>query len=586
MGDCGVTRQRWTRTLAVAAAIAALLAASCSSSSKGSASGTTTGSNSGAATTTGGTPKVGGTLTFGEYSQPAGLDPIVSTGQGTTGAIEMAAVYDTLLGYNKATAQYTPRLALSATPNSDNTVWTIKLRPGVKFSDGTDYNAAAVVEGLNRHRSGVPGAPPCQTMVACPANTTSSNVYMQLVQDITALDNLTVQVTLKQPWSAFRYALAGEPSMIPSPTALAKCDPTQSPRQCAFNLKPVGAGPFVVTSFAPKDVITMARNPNYWGGQVYLDGLRFVDLGDAGGDKTFASLQTGQLNAAFLRAPTAVASAHAANLPGTSTLEYGGLILLNNTGATVNCAGGKPAPACTGKPDGPTKTTPATADIRVRQAIAAAVDPTVLDQRVNSGKGQPTSDLLPPSFKWYPGISGPKYDPATAKKLVDEAKAAGWDGKINLTFNNTPAGQQEGLTVQAELQAVGMNPQLDTSKDVTAQVVAISTQKNFDVSTWGIALSNDDGAVPALAQNLLTTSSSNRVGYSNPKVDTAIKDLFAATNDAQKKADYKIVAEAVYTDVPLFVWTTIEEYTAWNPNVHGITPTSRSSVFFDKAWIG
>jgi peptide/nickel transport system substrate-binding protein len=565
-------------------AVGALLAAGCSSSKGGGSSSATTAG--GAPTTTGGTPKTGGTLTFGEYSQPAGLDPIVSTGQGTTGAIEMAAVYDTLLAYNKATGQYVPRIALSATPNSDNTVWTVKLRPGVKFSDGTDFNAAAVVEGMNRHRSGTAGAPPCAPMIACPANTTSSNVYMQLISNISALDNLTVQFTLKQPWSGFRYALSAEPSMIPSPTALAKCDGTKPPSQCEFNLKPVGAGPFIVTSFAPKDVITMARNPNYWDGSPYLDGLRFVDLGDAGGDKTFAALQTGNVQAAFLRAPTAVASAHAANLPGTSTLEFGGLILLLNTGATVNCSGGKPAPTCTGKPDGPTKTTPVTADARIRQAVAAAVDPTVLDQRVNQGKGKPTSDLFPPEFKWYPGISGPKYDPATAKKLVDEAKASGWDGKINLTFNNSPAGQSEGLVVEAELQAVGMNPQLDTSKDVTSQVVAIASQKNFDLSTWGIALSNDDGAVPAVAQNLSTTSTSNRVGFSDPKVDAAIKNLWADTTDAQKKADFKTVAEAVYTQDPLFVWTTIEEFTAWNPNVHGITPTSRSAVFFDKAWIG
>ncbi len=189
----------------------------------------------------------------------------------------------------------------------------------------------------------------------------------------------------------------------------------------------------------------MARNPNYWGGQVYLDGLRFVDLGDAGGAKTFTALQTGQLQAAFLRDPAAVASAHAANLPGTSTLEYGGLIFLLNTGATVTSAGGKPAPTCTGKPDGPTKTTPATADVRVRQAVAAAVDPKVLDQRVNQGKGQPTSDLFPPSFKWYPGVSGPVYDPTKAKQLVSEAKAAGWARQIGLTFNNTPAGMSEGL---------------------------------------------------------------------------------------------------------------------------------------------
>jgi peptide/nickel transport system substrate-binding protein len=553
------------------------LGTACSSSKK-TGGGTT-------ATTTGGTPQTGGIITFGEYSQPAGLDPIVSTGQGTTGAIEMAAVYDTLLRYNKDTGKYEPRLALSATSSTDLMVWTVKLRPNVKFSDGTDYNAAAVVEGMNRHRSGQTGAPPCALIVACPRNSTSSGVYMALVKDIQAVDPLTVQVTLSQPWAGFQYALSAEPSMIPSPTALAKCDGTKPANQCDFNLKPVGAGPFLVDSFKAKDSITMVRNPTYWGAPVYLDGMKFIDLGDAGGDKTFQNLQSGVVQAAFLRYPQSVAAAHAAKLPGTSTLEYGGSQLLLNNGTTVACSGGKPAPICTGKADGSYPTNPATKDLKVRQAVAAAVDPKVLDQRAYEGKAAASTDLLPPDFRWYPGVSGPKYDPEAAKKLVADAKAAGWDGKIRLTFNSTPAGVASGLAVQALLQAVGMDPQLDTSKDVTTQVVQIAVQKDFDVSTWGIALSSDDGAVPALAQNLASTSASNRVGFKDPKVDQALKDLFAAQTDDQKKAAYKTIVEEVYANEPFLIWSSIEEYLAWLPKVHGITPTSRSSVFFDKAWI-
>jgi peptide/nickel transport system substrate-binding protein len=341
----------------------------------------------------------------------------------------------------------------------------------------------------------------------------------------------------------------------------------------------------MVSTFAPHDSITMVRNPNYWGGSPYLDGLKFVDLGDAGSDKTFQSLQSGALQAAFLRAPTAVSAAHAAGYAGTSTLEFSGGQLLLNIGATVTCVSQKPAPTCTGKPDGPAQTSPVTKDLRIRQAISMAVDPKVLDERGNNGKGRPTSDLLPPEFKWYPGVSGPKFDPEAAKKLVAAAKADGWDGKIRLTFNSSPVATNTGLAVQAELTAVGMNPQLDTSKDVTGQVVQIVTTKDFDVSTWGIALSNDDGAPPALAQNMASTSASNRVGFSDPKVDQALKDLFAANTDADKKAAYKIIAEEEYAQLPFMIWSTVEEFTAWNSNVHGITPTSRSSVFFDKAWI-
>ena len=71
--------------------------------------------------------------------------------------IEMAAIYDTLVRYDPVTLKYEPQTAESVTSNADSTEWTIKLRPNIKFSDGTDYDADAVVFGLNRFRGGVPG---------------------------------------------------------------------------------------------------------------------------------------------------------------------------------------------------------------------------------------------------------------------------------------------------------------------------------------------------------------------------------------------------------------------------------------------
>jgi peptide/nickel transport system substrate-binding protein len=76
-------------------------------------------------------------LTFGEFSEPVGLDPIVSTGHGSTGAIETAAIYDTIVRYNPKTKKYENRTAESLTPNADLTQWVVKLRSGITFTDGT-----------------------------------------------------------------------------------------------------------------------------------------------------------------------------------------------------------------------------------------------------------------------------------------------------------------------------------------------------------------------------------------------------------------------------------------------------------------
>ena len=142
-------------------------------------------------------PQSGGILTFAEFSEPISLDPIVAAGNGSSGAIEMAAVYDTLLRYDPQAGKYEPRTAESVTASDDSLTWTIKIKPNIKFSDGTPYDASAVALGLNRHRSGQNGleggiVPPCEQLFACPRNSVSTGVYMTTVKEITVVDALTV----------------------------------------------------------------------------------------------------------------------------------------------------------------------------------------------------------------------------------------------------------------------------------------------------------------------------------------------------------------------------------------------------------
>ena len=136
-----------------------LFAAACGDSSEKNSSDSTGPTTPSPATTR--PPQLGGTLVFGEFAQPIGLDPIVAIGGGQVGGTEMAAIYDTLLRYDTATGKYEPQTAESLAPNADFTEWTLKLKQTIKFTDGTAYDAAAVVFGLNRHRSGLPGAPAC-----------------------------------------------------------------------------------------------------------------------------------------------------------------------------------------------------------------------------------------------------------------------------------------------------------------------------------------------------------------------------------------------------------------------------------------
>lgn len=586
------TRKLRTK-IALGLAAVAVVAAACGDSKDTSSSETTKGGAAAStAPPTSKTPVAGGVLTFASFSEPASLDPLVSTGSGTTGATEMGAVYDTLMRYNPETRKYETRTAESATPNADATEWTVKIKPNIKFSDGTAYDAEAVAFGLNRHRVGTGiAATDCAKYYACPRNGTSSGVYMALIKDIQVVDALTLKITMNQGWPGFPYALSDEAGMIPSKAALAAAcpDATQPIRNCtAFGLKPVGAGPFTVESFKVKESINMVRNPNYWGGQVYLDGFRIIPINDQGGDKSYDAFKTGTVMSAYLRTPTTVEASKKDKSVGysfTETNHAGGLILLN-MGVPISCSGGQPAASCAGKADGTqVPSNPPTKSLKVRQAVGAAIDPKQIDTRANNGVGAPGSELFQKDFNWDPGVPGPKYDPEAAKKLVAEAKAEGWDGKIRMLYSNGQFAVDVAQVTATLLQAVGFTVDVDTSKDTTAQVVQVSTQKDFDLTGWGTNLTNDDGYIAALAQNLSSTSTSNRVGYKNDAVDKAIKDLWSAKTDDERKALNKIIAENVYRDMPMYAWSKIDARVIFNTKVNGVVQNHSGVFFLYKAWI-
>src|SRR5687767_11709868 len=143
MGDPMRPSMRW-RLVSLALAVM-LVASACGDdgeSSGQSESGTSTSAGSASATTL--APVKGGVLTFGQLSKEGGLDPATLAGGGTVGGNENAALYDTLMRLDSTTGKYEGRTAEGMTPNADFTVWTLKLKSGIKFTDGTDYNAEAV----------------------------------------------------------------------------------------------------------------------------------------------------------------------------------------------------------------------------------------------------------------------------------------------------------------------------------------------------------------------------------------------------------------------------------------------------------
>src|SRR5690625_4318640 len=137
---------------------------------------------------------VGGTITMGEFVMLPSFMP--GQGQyGIRGGAESAAVYDRLMVWNPEAEEFEPKLAESLESNEDNTVWTLTLPEGVNFSDGDPLTAEDVAFTINLHKN-----PDTRSVVMTEAN---------YVENVEAVDPLTVEFTLADPWAGFPVLLAG-----------------------------------------------------------------------------------------------------------------------------------------------------------------------------------------------------------------------------------------------------------------------------------------------------------------------------------------------------------------------------------------
>jgi peptide/nickel transport system substrate-binding protein len=368
--------------------------------------------------------------------------------------------------------------------------------------------------------------------------------------------------------------------MIVSPAAMDRLGKT------GLQTNAVGAGPFLLDSYKPGESLTLKRNPTYWNGPVYLDGIKFIHAGS--GDQTLTYLMSGAIQAGYLRDPIPIGKAKDAKLGNSAVVVDSGELLLVNNGVAVTCAGGAPAALCAGKADGtkvPTKTPGS--DPKVRQALAAAMDTKALNDRVDQGKATAATGLFDPTFPWNPDVRLPGYDLDKAKQLVSEAKAAGWDGKIRFSCGvEDQTRATEALTVEAMLKGAGID--VDTTRanvTVNESVADVITKKDYDLACWGLQMSPDDSAPTQIDQFLRSTSASNRTGYSNPAMDAALTELQAASTDQTRTAAYKKVALLWSSDVPSVPIFHLIQGVFWNSNVMGMKGTGLTSVVLDKVWL-
>ena len=456
--------------------------------------------------------KEGGTLTVGlTAGEPDALDP--TTARTFSGREVFLTFCEKLYDLN-AKAQIVPQLA-SALPtiSKDKLTVTIPLRKGIKFNDGTPFNADAVVKSIQRD----------QTLKG-----SARASEISPVDTVAAQGQYTVVFHLKSAYSPLTAQLADRAGMVMSPAQLDKLGDK-------FATGPICVGPFTYQNRVAGDSITVVKSPYYYDKKdVHLDKIVFKVENDA-------AAAAAALKAGDLQALDGVDSTQLQGVVHTPSLRIIKQTGLGYQGLTLNL-GNK-----NGLLKGYSNTgTPIAANADLREAFEMAIDRKAMNKVVFGGTVLPGCTPISPSSAWYdPSVKCTPYNPTQAKKLVQQSGIS--NPTVHLMVPVGTAAARQAQFLQSEEQAVGINVVIDTTDFVTSLSKAdAGTYETFQIGWSGRV--DPDGNI---YQFVATTGSQNDSGYTNPRLDLILNNARKATTDKARQTLYRAAQKIMLADRPL-----------------------------------
>ena len=454
-------------------------------------------------------------LIVGQIAEPKSLDPSVDTAVNDFRIL--MNMYDGLVRYKDGTLQPEPALAKSWEISKDGLTYTFHLRGGVKFHDGSPFNAAAVKFTFDRM---LDKNHPYHDTGPFPLS-----FFFSAIDTVTALDDMTVQFKLKNPYAPFLSNLAYPTGLIVSPAAVKKYGKD-------FGRHPSGTGAFKFDSWEANSKVVATRSADYWDGAPSLEAVVFRPITDA--NTRVAEMLSGGLDVMV-------------EVPPDSVKQFSD----NDAFKVYEQAGPHVWFLILNAKEGPFK------NKLIRQAANYAINKKALVDNVLQGTADIAAGPTPPAFAWaYNNSLKPyPYDPAKAKKLLKEG---GYDGSP-VTFYVTEGGSgmldpvAMGTAIQADLEAVGMKVKIELYEWNTflGKVnPGLAGKADMAEMAW---MTNDPDTLPFLA--LRTGAFPDKGGfnsgyYSNPKVDALLEKARSSTDQAERAKLYKQMQEIVHDDAP------------------------------------
>lgn len=457
-------------------------------------------------------------LIVGQIAEPQSLDPHTVTA--TNDFRILVNIYDGLVRYKDGTLEVEPALAESWAVSDDGKTYTFKLRQGVKFHDGSDFNAEAVKFNFDRM---LKEDHPFYNTGPFPLSFNFSSI-----DAVNVLDEHTVEFKLKEPFAPFLSNLAYPTGLIVSPEEVKKYGKE-------FGRHPSGTGPFKFAEWQSGQRVVVERNPDYWDTAPALEAVAFRPITDA--NTRVAEMMAGGLDVMVEVPPDNLATFK----------QDANFAVAEQAGPHVwfTILNAKSGPF---------------ADKKVRQAANYAVNKQGLVDNVLQGSATVAAGPIPPAFNWVENKTEPyPYDPEKAKALLAEAGAS----NPEITFYVTEGGSgmldpiTMGAAIQADLQAVGFKVKIETYEwNTFLGRVNPGLEGKADMAemAW---MTNDPDTVPYLtlrSDALPDKGGFNSGYYSNPKVDELVEKARSSTDQSERGKLYGEVQRIVHDDAPwLFV---------------------------------
>lgn len=465
----------------------------------------------------------------------------------TTGMVVGRTIFDRLVESDE-NLNIVPRLATDWKVSEDGLTWTFKLRQGVKFHDGTPFNADAVVFTVER------AIDPKNALAA-------GNFAWGGVVKADKIDEFTVALHTGEPVAALLPNIAdGGLGSIISPTSVS----------ASGEFKPIGTGAFRFVSWQPDGELVLERNNEYWDGPVSYE--RLVVVPSTEGSTRVNQLEKGEVDLISL-----------VPIPELERVKAMNGVVMKSEPATsweyvaMNCA------------------RPPFDDKLVRQAFNYAVDKQGIIDSILKGLGRVPDSPIASGYSVHVSVKTYEYSPEKAIALLEQA---GW--KVGPDGIRTKDGQRlkatllygQGNIEEGDAIAQAISSQLaNVGADISVQAMEMSTftqeqRKPLDQSIIEMAMGRfgtgdpDTGMRSTLDTASQPPAGNNFAFYSNPEVDKALEDGARPFDMQERKPFYVKAQELVMDDAPWIFLTERREALAWRDTVKGIRfiPTSAGLI--------